>query len=814
METHPGHMSNSKQPELVDRSKTTMQAGLSRHLLGIVVSGVMLYGYARGYYALGFIALVPWLCALERCNRTCAVLSGLLMSMIFTLAVFSWFGAAIAAYTGLGVYASVLLICLLAPVWQAPIWLFALTRSLATGALSWRGIWLATAAWVICEWLWPKVLGDTLGHGLAPSLWLRQGADLAGTAGLTAVLLLTNSAFALAWTRRRESIKCWLQPLCVALVLPAALAAYGAIRLASLEAYYRDAAPSMRVGMVQTSLVDYESRRHQLGSYAVVREILDRHFALSQAAITHHGAEALVWSETVYPSPFGFPRSADAAAFDHELKSFIDALGVPLIFGSYELDALGEYNAAVLLDQRRELTTRYRKTRLFPFTERIPPWLDFAWVRAALPWTGRWLPGNGVRVLPLSTPDGRELNVVPLICLDDVDPQLAVDGARLGAQAIVGLSNDSWFSQYPQGLELHLAVARFRSIETRLPQLRATTNGYTAFIDPSGEVLARTVVGDQAVLAGEVPIRNPPPTLVTRWGRWLEPVALAGLALYVIVVWHARRRSKMRRQAENASTLQASVSGHLVLVSNRAYTIIALLTWLSWLGLIVLASSVMIAGWRVHTLNQLYGYLAFVAFPWLLAWQVRRRHRVNAQTVTAVAAQDSPCQLRYLPIPALRGIAPTVASATNLLLDTSAAHRLVQHWRQAPDASPTWLKLHGSRLQAHTWPDQFGIKFVLFPLLMALPAFRLHQVISYGGTFGEYYSFGAWAYLQGLMIWWASWSLGLVLWATGLRLLMELVMWLSLQFGRACPRAIVEFGGRLMFYLAVPLWFSWRVTGF
>jgi len=45
-----------------------------------------------------------------------------------------------------------------------------------------------------CEWLLPKLLGDTLGHGLWPSATLRQIAELGGAAGLSFLLLLVNEA--------------------------------------------------------------------------------------------------------------------------------------------------------------------------------------------------------------------------------------------------------------------------------------------------------------------------------------------------------------------------------------------------------------------------------------------------------------------------------------------------------------------------------------------------------------------------------------------------------------------------------------------
>jgi hypothetical protein len=50
-------------------------------------------------------------------------------------------------------------------------------------------------------------------------------------------------------------------------------------------------------------------------------------------------------------------------------------------------------------------------------------------------------------VLPLRLKDGREIPVLPMICLDDMDAGLAIEGARLGAQAILTLSNDAWFTR-------------------------------------------------------------------------------------------------------------------------------------------------------------------------------------------------------------------------------------------------------------------------------------------------------------------------------------------------------------------------------
>jgi len=99
------------------------------------------------------------------------------------------------------------------------------------------------------------------------------------------------------------------------------------------------------------------------------------------------------------------------------------------------------------------------------------------------------------------------------------------------------------------------------------------------------------------------------------------------------------------------------------------------------------------------------------------------------------------------------------------------------------------------------------VKFVLFPLLLALPAFRLHQHIAYGSTFGEYYSFGLAAYLTTFALWWAAWAIGVVLFAAALRAVIEAgtltAVWWRPASGVAARR-VLEACGRAALYLSLP----------
>jgi apolipoprotein N-acyltransferase len=113
------------------------------------------------------------------------------------------------------------------------------------------------------------------------------------------------------------------------------------------------------------------------------------------------------------------------------------------------------------------------------------------------------------------------------------------------------------------------------------------------------------------------------------------------------------------------------------------------------------------------------------------------------------------------------------------------------------------------------WLEHPAVKFVLFSLVPTLPAWRLHQYISYGGTFGEYYTFGLNAYLLGFGLWWISFSLSLVFLASGMRAFVELV---SLAAAFAAPasapavRRGLEVFQRIAFYVGIPVWLILRFT--
>jgi apolipoprotein N-acyltransferase len=831
------HKSRPEGPEKRERAP----ASLGRQLIGIACSALLLGLYARGGHTwpLGFLALVPWLLALNAIETMMfALASAVLMAVAFELSMFAWFGAAFGAYVGLGALPATLILAALAPLLQPQLLAFALTRHLVgrhkgmiLGALA------GASAWVGCEWLLPKLLGDTLGHGLWASATLRQMADLGGAAGLSFLLLLVNEALAAAFQSRNQGARANIRPILTAAALLAIMAGYGAWRLAALRSMQAEDTPAARIGLIQPNIIDYERRRQQEGAYAVIRQVLDTHYAMSVHAVREKGAEALVWSETVYPTTFGSPKSEDGAALDREILDFVRTLGVPLVFGSYDRDAFGEYNAAAFVTPDRGLLGHYRKTHLFPLTERVPGLLDGSLLRRWLPWAGSWQPGSGARIFPLRIPGNREVDVLPLICLDDVRSALAIDGARLGAQAILALSNDSWFTGHPQGARLHLAVAAFRSIETRLPQLRVTTNGLSAVIDESGEVVARTEMGQQAVLVGKIAVREPSAALMVRLGDW---VGKAGLAFLLLLATSAALPVLTRRAGKAAAISTARLSeafaAEAVLLTLPWRTATGLLRLTAGGGLVWLLLGMLHNGLQVSTLAQIRLFAYSVVAPSLAAWAIQRMFAARTYIEAGILVLEQPAQRIEIPVHEIAGLRvwrlPLPRSGLDLqftsgrrwkfglaLSDPQALKRAL-----AAAGSPSiWVDRLAETMAEYAalraaasrrWLDHPLVRFGLFPLLPASIAFRLHQQISFGGTFGEYYTYGLWAWLGGLVIWWVSWSIGLMLFAAGLRIVIEAcsigAMLCRSAHAQAVRRAMESLGNAL-FYIGIPVWLVLRI---
>jgi apolipoprotein N-acyltransferase len=219
----------------------------------------------------------------------------------------------------------------------------------------------------------------------------------------------------------------------------------------------------------------------------------------------------------------------------------------------------------VLIKTDGQPAGRYDKIHLVPYGEYVPfrDALPFMKVFSPYPFDYSVTPGQQMTRFPLGP---YHFGVV--ICYEDTDATLARQYVQPGdppVDFLLNATNDAWFdgtSEHDQ----HLAISRFRAIETRRSLARAVNMGISAFIDGSGRVLAPQLVeqyGDlhlwevkdgatalpnhrwkefkktQGVIFASIPIDHRD-SVYARWGDWLPWTCWLLLAAGLVGSWFRR----------------------------------------------------------------------------------------------------------------------------------------------------------------------------------------------------------------------------------------------------------------------------------
>ena len=90
-----------------------------------------------------------------------------------------------------------------------------------------------------------------------------------------------------------------------------------------------------------------------------------------------------------------------------------------------------------------------------------------------------------------------------LLCFEETIPRLSQEAVRQGARILVAQSNPGAFQETMKPRDL-LFQDQVRAAETGLPLLRVSSNGYSALIDRTGRVVARTELGVEDILQVEL----------------------------------------------------------------------------------------------------------------------------------------------------------------------------------------------------------------------------------------------------------------------------------------------------------------------
>lgn len=503
-----------------------------------------------------WLAWVPWLWAIARTRSALDALGqGVWASVLLGFVATPWIAEAAMEYLELSRAAGLGALAVYACFHQLQLPLFALafrwgivsTGSHRGGPRGAAAVAVGAALYTGIDWVVPKMLRDTAGLLLHDHLWLSQTVEIGGIHLLTFLVIATNIAVLSAllssrtravgaWTRIRLAV-----PACVtagALLLGAA--GFGAARLAALRSGVEAPTDSVGVGVVQGGIDRELKHRWARGDLSAAQETLAIHQQATDQLLRDLGpVDFVLWPETAYPGVFRKPETQGQLDMNVQFDRYIAARALPFLFGAYDreerTDARVLQNGLFIVSPGANQDTRtlspmqvHHKSRLFPVGEYLPG-LDGRRTREWLPGAASLSAGPAPVAHEIWIGHGsnhRPLRLGVAICYEDLFASHAIALARDGARLLVNVSDDTWFGDHGEP-RLHLIVARLRSIETRLPQVRATGNGYSALILPTGELQNVSDYGRTQAFLARVPIEAAAPTLQTRWGDWFGPTSLA-----------------------------------------------------------------------------------------------------------------------------------------------------------------------------------------------------------------------------------------------------------------------------------------------
>ena len=223
--------------------------------------------------------------------------------------------------------------------------------------------------------------------------------------------------------------------------------------------------------------------------------------------------------------------------------------GAALLAGGTRYEDGKTYNSAALytVTSNRLQSTAvdcYDKVHLVPFGEFIPgdKWITslqkLAPVGSCTPGELKMLAAGIVRFGESCVRFGRldfDLDYGVAICFEDTDSAQMRELARIGANVLFFITNDSWFSHSVEA-EQHAWQAVARAIETGLPVVRVGNSGVTGTITPDGKTSwlvgpnGRPLVDREGTMFDRVVI----PEEWTRHARTWGSLVVRSLTPYVV----------------------------------------------------------------------------------------------------------------------------------------------------------------------------------------------------------------------------------------------------------------------------------------
>ena len=410
--------------------------------------------------------------------------------------------------------------------------LFRLSKKKFTGTLPYIFLMVTWIAWerfyFDAEISWPWLV---LGNSFARTTWAIQWYEFTGSLGGSLWIWITNlSIFGLLASLSDGSWSTWnMKAKSAAIIGMAALLIAPPVISGVIGKEYKDsmhADQMLDVLIVQPNIDPYNKFQAmtQDQQNAILEGMITKELEYRENDST--AAPLLVLTPETFTSDIivgQYERSRTWRRFTALLENYPN---VNMLFGasaydyinsqeapSYTARDLGHglwvesHNSALMIDGSRR-TEIFHKSKLVVAVEHTPYPRLFCPIDNMLGGVmGRCVGQDEITLLNVKDTEGKCVPIGCAVCYESVYGEYYTDYIRKGARAMTIITNDAWWGDTP-GYRQHLSYASLRAIETRRAIARCANTGISAIISPSGEIMQPTPWWEQAVIKGQIPLRD------------------------------------------------------------------------------------------------------------------------------------------------------------------------------------------------------------------------------------------------------------------------------------------------------------------
>ena len=492
-----------------------------------------LYGLSFNFTSLfwiGWLGIIPLYLLVKNSTWQRAFISGLIWGYGWALVSFFWFGK-IEPFIP---YAMSLILALFSAFWALVVPVLRRTflvpnnilllgytqtrKYLIENKLHYKVILLTlslSAWWCILEWIRSWIFTGLPWNYLAVTQWqivpVIQIASITGIYGISFVLIFFNLGIAetllVLFNSFVYKIKFYRPFVLYISLFIAVLNLFIGIFILKYCTYFdKNSYVELKPLLVQGDIP-------QIRFYSVeeARKSLDVYSRLSEQLLPLK-PDILIWPESAVPQALR-GNSFLSEEYRGKLGLMLKKYQIPILVGTIDYGEVkhsreyNAYNSALYINKSGKVTDVYNKIHIVPWGEYTPGEFIFP-LKYIYPWIkqkfgmGRSLsPGKTHVIFNIK----ENIHAGVLICFEDAFPYVARGHILNGANLLITLTNDAWFTGSYEPVQ-HLAQGVFRCVENRRTMVRSGNNSGTCVIHPDGlisQVMFIKKVKDKFILLPE-----------------------------------------------------------------------------------------------------------------------------------------------------------------------------------------------------------------------------------------------------------------------------------------------------------------------